>query len=1156
MPGPIELMKKFKLLSGSVEEAEIRFRSFGKTLVKTSAGMKALNTAIGAPVKAIETLNKAFDESFKRVGKLQNAIYIQSRSLGVLTGQYKTAAQSQKIFTDQIKTITEQTKLSTESAQKMQASIMAGFKGILNTGAVTEISNISSAMLNMAGSVEEAEKTFGSLYEAMHKYAGVRKALDSASKGNLSRAEVARLELMESMGHVASGYTRKTLSFNEDRAQAGGVEGRITQGREAFDINLTTTENILMAQLKIMQKNVTSGFVKGTKEGAGAIAGHMGANAGFYSMLNQAGAMLNISGNMMGSVGGGISKFGGGGGTSSLLGMAGSTLSKSGIAGGGILSTASKATATPVWVTNFGDMKGDGPDIPDLPDGLKDKLKGGKVGTAMMMIGRYLPILAGLAAAGGEFISEENKDKTFGEKATNAGIMGIGTGGTAAIGAAIGSMLLPGIGTAIGAAGGAALGYWGSKKVKGAVSPEKKDQEEEKAAEIDLSTEAQKRSISIMNDEKSKREEVMRTTQSAIDIAGTMADSFGGMGDAMKEFLGFSSLMPGVLKMQSEQTMQMVSGLQERIVLEKEFLEITRRQLAESGGEDLNLKSTIADKELQLLNLQAQVIPTYLKAQKQLLSASTVKYEMESELAQIYTESSSAARDLHTEQRLGMAVSYEDQVNVVKSLALEKNLLKQKARALMLDAQNESLDPSTRQEALIRAQKASNEATRKETEMYKEAKAMREGYLDAFKAEMSATGGYAELLPKAGSGQQNFADSMKFGSGGRFGRIQGLSDPSLKYTRGGVTGDLLGTAGISQQLLGDFDPRIMQMLAGGMDTAALAEAGMGAGGVFGGTPESLVVAKSLLSEAEEQNATIKKRPSGTSNEPIHVIGMGTVGSGVPSIKDTTIPPTADPITPEATIKDMASPPEIKELKTAAGVRFSATEEAKTIKENKDKNAEIMKKEMEEAKVKHEKEMSRYAGKEASEGDMSFVKAFEGSTPERLKDVQSQDPATRSIFMRVEKQKRREEEEARYKKEVDTITTKAQIRDKDISSMPTPAIDMIAQAKAWKQEEARAWAASAPEEPMSVSMMTPEQKKWYEAEQKRKGAIKDYENISPSHKAEMDAVRSIKTGGDAAGANQLINVLISFDGDAGEFLKASQSEKKDGVSPFSSNAGLL
>jgi len=1064
MPGPIELMKKFKLLSGSVEEAEIRFRSFGKTLVKTSAGMKALNTAIGAPVKAIETLNKAFDESFKRVGKLQNAIYVQSRSFSVLTGQYKSAAQAQKIFNDQIQKISKNIKLSKESAQKFHSSIMEGFKGILNSGAEKEISNISSAVLNMAGSAEEAQKWFSILNQSVHKYSQVRKALDSASTGNLTRGQQAEMSLLESMGHISSGSTRSAIALNADRAQAGGVSGRVTQGREAYDIDLTAQQKIEQSQLDIMQQSVTSGLVKGTKQLAGGIASAMGGeNAKISSMLNQFGAVLNVSGTAVGAAGGGISKigFGGGGGVgggvgTNLLSMAGDSMSKYGIKGGGLIKSAAGLAATPVRVVNWGDMGKSKITGKDKDGALPIPLKGGKWGTAMLAVGRWLPVVAGLTAAVAEFTSEENKNKSLKEKATDAGIMGLSTGGLATMGAALGTFLMPGIGTAVGAAIGGTAGYLGGKFVKGKISPEKKDQEEEMATEIDKSTEAQKKAISIMDEEVSRREELIRTTQASIDIAGTMADSFGGMGDAMKEFLGLSSQMPGVLKQQSEQTMQMVGNLKLRIALEKELLlrAIKERDEAEKGGEpDYEKRKNVAAKELQLLNLQAQVIPTYLKAQKQLLSASTVKYEMESELAQIYTESSSAARDLHTEQRLGMAVSYEDQVNVVKSLALEKNLLKQKAKALMLQAQ-ETKDPILQQEALIRAQKASNEATRKETEMYKEAKAMREGYLDAFKAEMSATGGYAELLPKAGSGQQNFADSMKFGSGGRFGRIQGLSDPSLKYTRGGVTGDLLGTAGISQQLLGD-DPRIMQMLAGGMDTAALAEAGMGAGGVFGGTPESLVVAKSLLSEAEEQNATIKKRPSGTSNEPIHVIGMGTVGSGVPSIKDTTIPPTADPITPEATIKDMASPPEIKELKTAAGVRFSATEEAKTIKENKDKNAEIMKKEMEEAKVKHDKEMSRYAGKEASEGDMSFVKAFEGSTPERLKDVQSQDPATRSIFMRVEKQKRRDAENKRYNKEMDTIITKAQIRDKDISSMPTPATDMIAQAKAWKQEEARA-----------------------------------------------------------------------------------------------------
>ena len=455
---------------------------------------------------------------------------------------------------------------------------------------------------------------------------------------------------------------------------------------------------------------------------------------------------------------------------------------------------------------------------------------GSKVGLVVSSILPYaLPLMiAGAAVTSSlsdrNFVKEELSKSVLNEEQQKDSIGIINknesqfaiSGGLA--GAAIGTLIAPGIGTAIGGAIGLAIGSWGGRKLGKDESEFKYEGVKERALQLEEERIKKQEAINsayskvfeTIQQVKKEAEFGIQTEQFVQQNARSISSAYSSAGP------GFGMLAAPYLEKESQALLresaaqfsiskeyekggEIYKQMEIAVGIASDDLALAQKREIKPGDEAGALQKR---KDISRLTLEKEEKGNAFKyidvakggVEAKAITAETASFVTHLKAAVQYSESlqqiaasktslASAVRDYHNELRMGIGVSYQDQLKVVKAINVEVGAAKMKVKALS-DEYQETLSGGTKQqqdEAAYRLNLAEVELKRKEIDLLKEAKSMREGYLDAIQAEVFGVGGYTELVAKKGSGHQFFAEAAAIGGTGKS-KIKGPA----RYTEDGL----------------------------------------------------------------------------------------------------------------------------------------------------------------------------------------------------------------------------------------------------------------------------------------------------------------------------------------------------------------------------------
>lgn len=878
--------KKLVGLSKVLAENHQQITKYGKGFVAAGASMMAFSGLAALPIKAAGMLDRSFGGAFKTVGEFENKIFLTSQSLKAMGAQMGSLTSIQKTYSSGIDDISSKTLLSRKESELLFGSLLKGMKGARGgietlkdgtkvfTGQAAALKSLATMSAQLGGSYEETAQKAQRLGQAMSQYAEVQKMIEEIKKGGMSGSSMSQLVLMGEMNPQMQQQIQDMMELNENIGR-----GKAGVGRESFVIGKETQQQKANAELKIQQDLVKKELVKLTQQLSKSTYAWTESNSALMSSMMVWGKGLEIAGGVALGVGGGMmgagavgSRLAGGRGGGKMFAAAAGLLPGAFGSLGGAAGVAS-GSVTPVFVTNAGaigkGMMGGG--------GF-----GGRKGSWLkkaLGIGAVAVGTAGAAAAGAygasslygaweqgdpEYrgMSAEEKQRKIGgikKKGFIGGaISGLATGaGIGAMGAnpftVIAGALIGGV---VGALGTMSIADFFDKN-KGAKAAVKEPIEQSAAVDKERQKLGKAYSLLMQGIQEARRATAftIQKAQFAAGAAGTEAGAFAGGGVGFRGQAG-AAMQKQAAAMQTEAVQRRTVAAAMKDTGEKGFGADLQKQI-ENAKQEMSLLTdevAIGAKKSQIAGLVEQEKNLQLTASKELAAALNLeigafKKNMEAavqeskalqESAAAQTSYASAMRDYHNELRLGIGVSYKDQLNVVKALKTEASAAWHEVSATQ-KLYDKAMGSGNLKEAKtleIELRKQEAKAIQKETAALREAKGMREGYLDAIKAEVFGMGGYTEFVAERGSGAQFFGEAAGVGGKGK----SAIGGPA-RYTKEGLRfagGQEAGTDAYTKQFqsflgksMGEGAPKeALNFLwsPGGPQEAAM----KGAGGTFKG----------------------------------------------------------------------------------------------------------------------------------------------------------------------------------------------------------------------------------------------------------------------------------------------------------------------------------
>ena len=830
-----------------------KFIEFGQVTLKLASSMKLLSEALKINVTVSKQFATLYEKETKILGQFQDSVYKGAHALRTANGAFKTIKDSQEAYKKQIDEMRKDSILTRQQATEMYGSIVEGMKGIRTKEFVNEITKIGKAFISLEGDVDKGKAALESLMGVMNKYQSMRDIGLRAAEGKMTRDDELRIQYMYSKGEINLEQARKFSDMGAYREMI--PTGTHVGGREAAMGQRETEKLAIDAEHFTAASEAVKSFAEASRKAADTINKFTQQHSeGFGSALaiSKSFGMAALVTGIAGTAAIGLGKFflGGKGG-----GKGGGILSK---LGSGLGAAGGDARGIKVWVSN---MPGTGLTSAFNAAGAGTGVKGAAAtiatrglfskvfGLTKSIVGLGA-ILAPLIVGYRESQDKENENLSSAQK-SNAGWI---KGGITAAGTAAGFALGGPFGAAVGAAAGSVIGEVATDFIY-----EKDRKPGEKEKEINELTKAEDKGIKSTIKLNEGLGELSKREMELADNAQIYRNSI----DSLSEFVSALDGLIGTGKKGAEALNALADVSVKEQKIYEDIKDFHSKQAQEAGISNKRRmeQETLAREAENKIN----------KARKEEIEARTKASEMETkqnlEMATANTSYYKSEKELHAIKRMGMGVSYDDTVKNIQALANEVALSQKLYKDRLKLAKQSQDDPVKYATYMKEATQLRAESIQKETELYSEAKGMREGYLDAFRSEMSATGGYAELFPTRDSGIQNFAKSLALGGTG----VAGVDTPG-KYTTAGVKFDKEGQERVADVLLdtksfiiGQSDLQGVLMEQGiGIDVEQL-DVGK----------EQLKTQKALLQATERASGI---RPNASSGGVISATGAAAAGS--------------------------------------------------------------------------------------------------------------------------------------------------------------------------------------------------------------------------------------------------------------------------------------
>jgi hypothetical protein len=927
-----------KAIDDNVKKQKENQIALDKTLDKLTTLSSTLSTMSSlsvAPVKAISSISGSFDLAFKTASSFEQSIFKTSNTLRNYSREYVGLKASQDSYRQTLRQIVEGTQtFASIDADKIFAQLSEGFTGVKDSNFQDTVKNITMAVGNLDGTVDSAAKRISTLHQAFSKYSEVKKMMDEISKGQNLEQNVGLAFSLQQAGKIDVSARDSLIEMARNQIESPGKlasrgsaferENRTRRAAENFNVSYSeelssrpiaaATKDLAKNGYQILETNkeavaklsetnfILDGVASVMGLGAGGIGNYRNNTGREGSNLNPATAQTNN-----------IAK--------QSLQIAQMTAQQLGFSG------AAMAAALPlsndsvrVWVVNqtmpiSPGVQGTNPtpigtnngsSAPTLTKGgalLSGIKSGAKFGGIMSFA------MGGIGAAS-TYFDERNKNLSTGEKTKLAvaegGSTAIGIAGGSIVGA-IGGGILGMIGGPPGAVAGAKIGSMigpmilssfissGAKKILNKALGIEEKKPEQKDEKLSDSQRQQAERLQKLIDKSNKYNEILYQTNLGIELATEKASSLGNIASSLSSLLGMSSLLSGFYDAQIESLksanvliMQGTSELQSQI----SDLQNDLKNTPVGDKEKVRaLQVEIDAKQKAIYEKQSTYASNLLSINQQVIAKATQENINKLQVAETTSQYSKVLRDLHTVQRVGIGMSYTDTVNVIKNLAEQKNLHEANRENLLQQA--EQIRQGKQQGDIVTvvnaALKEEIQAKSLEKDIFEEAKAMREGYLEAMREEMSLSGGFSSFIAKQGYGDHMFENSQKLG-----GVIEGGSKINApgKFTTSGLEMDIAGLSKMAKKLNPDsidltkFGVRLPE---GGAQ--AMMEEGINKVG-FGGMDKAIGGEKKDDIASKKQEEILKAISNrGTKTDPMFVdfnrtqTGAAVGGTGIAGKKE-------------------------------------------------------------------------------------------------------------------------------------------------------------------------------------------------------------------------------------------------------------------------------
>lgn len=802
-------------LGNASRQTGVNLASLGKEVKGVSAGLSQLMYLTGRTASGLSKLFQApmgvstkfigmFDDATKSVANFENAVYLGGQRLSTFSNQFKDAAQASQVYRRAIDQAKEGTRLTTLESEKLFKTLSQGFQGIQTQRVVNDFVSIQRQAAQLGGTLSEIEDIINRVGPATSRYSQLREAL---AGGDFRRAgKIA--DILAQRGSIDYGQFEAIT-----RMANRGVRGEDPNLRRAARNRFEAERSLGQAGFDTAQAIGYSNPAQGTLALGGAAAR---AQSGLMNTpgVGETAAWFGLLGNL----GGLFSAAGAGGGAASALG---------GGAGGGVVAGSGRGLTPerPVYVAV---VSGGGAGI---AGGLLDAaqtgalLRGGGAAGKIGMLGsigaRGMRTGVGLGSA--TQLTGRMGILTAGS--TTAGVATLGALAAAVTGLAAVTESLVSKKDVQGKIGGVGVGSnFLSRAAEGMGLQDLMMKFMDTGdAQTDLQEGAEKLSETYSSDAVGAVDSVLTKLKDWEQRNAFILESTEGLVDTYKQLQSLVSGTVGYAGDMSQFAASEAQYLSQQIPIEQEKADILRRQYDEAiaGGradEALAAQEQLNKQEAKIYAMNKQRSDAELKSRTAVLDAANELQKQEITLSKVI-------RDRNIEARLGIGVSYQDQLDIVKDIAGQIPILEQRMQQQLAQAAKER-ESGNMQAALEFEKEAKNtriEIEQTKVEFFKESKAIREGYLDAFKENIFGAGGFAKILPKVGAGNQFMADIAPLGGIGTSGvnapgkyttsglQVSGGYGQTVDYLNRGVNAQFYGALQ-GAQAQGGIDPLASEML--------------------------------------------------------------------------------------------------------------------------------------------------------------------------------------------------------------------------------------------------------------------------------------------------------------------------------------------------------
>lgn len=774
--------------------------SLAQVAYLTGRTASGLSSMMQKPMSLATGLQKSVESASKTFSNFENAVYLSGQRLGAFSGNIKTAEQGMNSYRNAVEKATKGTKIATFEAEKMLRSLIDTYQGLPSVQVVNDFANIQNSISKVGGSIEETQKLMDKLSASFKQYGALRKALASGNFDKAASLSGALSLTGDLEGDIANTYrllavqnklgdsarSRSNRIFESERAvKQGAFDTHYAMGGSTVNLKIVDTYGALgKAQSTFAGMNQYGNIATalGFAGEIGNIFSSVGAGAGALGDVGESGSrgmtpQLPLYVEVVAGGGSGISggfvdaaqtvallRGGGAAGKVGMLGRVGSV--------GAMSIPGTSSVGTSIGAIGAGTTIG----------GLSTIAAAAAAAIGILAVGEgtYNAVKTGSIYNSNNFLSRGAK--SLGEKTGIKPIQGI-----------MDSL----------------YGVDSDLVEQQELNDKINTQVNELEKKYDSISDKLSLGAAEVREWRIEHREILLATQGIAELYSNIQGIIG-------DNVGYASDSAKFAKAESEFLQRNFIERSKELEKVEELAKLAR----ESGSEEeaLSYERAALQVRSEIYIMQKKIADQNLKARTAEIDAATTLQKQEIELSKVI-------RDRNIEARLGIGVSYQDQLDIVKDIAGQIPILEQKMKAQLQEAakQRENNNMKAALDFEKQAKDTKIEIEQAKLDFFRESKAIREGYLDAFKENIFGAGGFAKILPKVGAGNQFMADIAPLGGVGTSGvntpgkyttsglQVSGGYGQTVDYLNRGVNAQFYGALQ-GAQAQGGIDPLASEML--------------------------------------------------------------------------------------------------------------------------------------------------------------------------------------------------------------------------------------------------------------------------------------------------------------------------------------------------------